>query len=105
MKIRLSKSANEDLKKIGRYIKENAGREQANEILNRLENTISSLTKLPNRGVRVRELVNLGLHSYREIFSDCYRIIYEVEEQTVYIHFIIDKRRDLVPLLSQKLLD
>lgn len=105
MKIRLSKSANEDLKNIGRYIKENDGREQVNEILNRIENTISSLTKLPNRGVRVRELVNLGLHSYREIFSDCYRIIYEVEEQTVYIHFIIDKRRDLVPLLSQKLID
>lgn len=105
MRIKLSKSANKDLKDIGRYIKENDGKEQANEILNRLENTLSSLTKLPNRGVRVRELVNLGLHSYREIFSDCYRIIYEVEEQTVYIHFIVDKRRNLIPILTQKFID
>ena len=105
MKVRLTEAANQDLLSIVHYIKKNDCKEQAHEILNKLEKTFKSLQQLPNRGVRVRELVELGVNSFREIFCDCYRIIYKVNEDTVRIYLVVDKRRDLLTLLTQRVID
>ncbi|NDV22765.1 type II toxin-antitoxin system RelE/ParE family toxin [Desulfovibrio sp. JC022] len=105
MKVRLTEAANQDLQDIVHYIKQNDCKEQANKILDRLENSLYSLQQLPSRGVRVRELFEFGLNVYREIFCDCYRIIYKVNAETVRVYLIVDKRRDLVPLLTQRLID
>jgi len=105
MKVRLTEAANQDLLGIVHYIQKRDNKEQAHEILDKLEKAFNSLQQLPNRGVRVRELLEFGINSYREIFCDCYRIIYKINSDTVRIYLVVDKRRDLVPLLTQRLVD
>ncbi|NDV25734.1 type II toxin-antitoxin system RelE/ParE family toxin [Desulfovibrio sp. JC010] len=105
MKINISKAAKQDLKNISFYISENDCTEQARETIIRLRKAIDSLQQLPKRGVRVRELVALGQKSYREIFCDTYRIIYRVYDTSLRVYLVVDKRRDLLPLLTQRRID
>lgn len=63
-----------------------------------------SLKLNPERGNYPGELSYLGIKTYREIHFHAYRIIYEVQEHKVYIHAIVDGRRDMLSFLEQRLL-
>jgi hypothetical protein len=45
----------------------------------------------------------LNLTQYRQILSGMNRIIYEVRQDAVYIHLVVDTRRDLKDVLMQRL--
>lgn len=64
----------------------------------------TSLGELPNRGHFPPELERIGIYAYREIHYKPYRIIYQVIEANVYIHCVLDGRRDLQELLEKRLL-
>jgi toxin ParE1/3/4 len=49
-------------------------------------------------------LERLGVLEYREVFFKPYRIIYEVARASVFIHCVLDGRRDLRDILQQRLL-
>ena len=50
------------------------------------------------------ELKRISIDEYREIHSDPYRIIYQIVDKNIYVHAILDARRDLKSLLSERLL-
>jgi len=50
------------------------------------------------------ELLETGLTQYRQVLVGMNRIIYEVRDETLYIHIICDARRDLRALLLRRVL-
>ena len=52
-----------------------------------------------------KELLALGVREYREVFFKPYRIIYRVQDETVYVLLIADGRRDMQSLLQRRLLE
>ena len=58
----------------------------------------------PRRGNHPRELLDIGIRDYREVFFKSYRIIYRVTEDTVHVLVIADGRRDMQTLLERRLL-
>ena len=59
---------------------------------------------MANRGHIPPELERVGVYEYREIYFKPYRIIYQIVESDVYIHCVLDSRRDLEDLLQERLL-
>jgi len=102
--ILLTEAAVQDLEDIVDYIRENDGSRQADYVLNRIEETLSTLVDLPDRGHFPKELSALGIRQYREIFFKPYRIIYQIISKNIYIMLITDGRRDMQSILERRLL-
>ena len=96
--------AEEDILDIYHYVSINDSEERAESLLSKIEETVVSLTKYPNRGHVPPELERVGVYNYKEIHYKTYRIIYELIESTVYIHCVLDGRRSLQELLEKRLL-
>lgn len=96
--------AEKDLSDIYRYVVLNDSIEKANKLLDNIEKTILSLESMPMRGHCPIELERIGVLEFREIFFKPYRIIYQVIQSSVYVHCVLDGRRDLQDLLQQRLL-
>ena len=62
------------------------------------------VTEFPIRGHLPPELERIGVLDYKEIHYKPYRIIYQIIESTVYVHCVLDGRRDLQQLLEERLL-
>lgn len=62
------------------------------------------LAALPHSGSIPDELQALSLNHFRQVVSGMNRIIYEIRSQTVYVHIIVDSRKSLQLLLTQRLL-
>jgi len=45
-----------------------------------------------------------GINNYLEIHYKSYRIIYEIEENLVYIHSVLDGRRNIQEILNNRIL-
>lgn len=63
-----------------------------------------TLQIFPLGGKIPEELEKLNLTQYRQVLSGMNRIIYEVRQQTVYIHIVCDTRKDMRSLLTKRLL-
>ena len=60
---------------------------------------------MPERGSHPKELLELGIREYRQMFFKPYRLIYRVTGGKVYVHLVVDGRRDMQTLLSRRLLE
>lgn len=96
--------AEQDLLDIYHYVAENDSPEKADYLLNKLEEVCSSLEYMPERGHIPEELRRLALQNYREIHFKPYRIFYQTHSKNIYIHCILDGRRDLNSILLRRLL-
>ena len=96
--------AETDLFDIYLYVAQNDSPEKAARLLDNLEMTILRLETTPLRGSYPPELERVGVLEFREIFFKPYRIIYQVKKTNVYVHCVIDGRRDLQDLLQTRLL-
>ncbi len=96
--------AEEDILEIYKYASRNDSIQRAENLYQKLEETCLSLTEFPNRGHIPPELERIGVFNFLEIHYKPYRIIYQIIESNVYIHCILDGRRDLQELLQQRLL-
>ncbi|MFZ5759022.1 MAG: type II toxin-antitoxin system RelE/ParE family toxin [Thermodesulfobacteriota bacterium] len=103
-KVFLTKDAEADLNDIYTHISEHDSADKAEYVLDEIERKFASLSELPERGVYPRELVDLGIRDYREIFFKPYRIIYRVSQKRVYVYLIADGRRDMQSFLQRRLL-
>lgn len=93
-----------DLEDIYDYIDLHDGRGKADQVLDRIEDTFDSLSENPDRGSYPKELLNLGLHEFRQILFKPIRIIYRIIENEVYVLLIVNGRRDMQKLLQRRLL-
>jgi toxin ParE1/3/4 len=103
-KVYLISDAEEDILGIYKYISISDSIEKAEHLLDKIQETCLSLTDLPNRGHIPPELERIGIIEYREIHFKPYRIIYQVIESNVYIHCILDGRRELQELLEKRII-
>ncbi|MDY6951614.1 MAG: type II toxin-antitoxin system RelE/ParE family toxin [Thermodesulfobacteriota bacterium] len=101
----LTNDAARDLNELYDYVTEHDSSQKADYLLEQIENTFSTLSEFPERGVYPRELLELGIREYREIFFKPYRIIYRLMDKNVYVLLIVDGRRDLQSLLQRRLLE
>lgn len=101
--VRLTAAARRDLEEIHNWISEYDSLESADYVLDRLIDAAHSISTLPHRGTRPKELP-VGLEKeYRQVFFKPYRVIYEVVSGQVVIHVIADGRRNLQFLLLRRL--
>ena len=101
--IRWTSNAKSDLLKIVGYIKEDNA-DAAKNVYERLREKAQSIKLFPLRGRVVPELLKEGITLYREIVARPYRIMYRIENDTVYIMAIFDSRQNVEEILLQKLL-
>jgi toxin ParE1/3/4 len=94
----------EDIFGIYKYVATNDSVQKADLLLRNIEEKINGLADLANRGHIPPELEHVGVYEYREIHFKPYRIIYQILESDVYVHCVLDSRRDLDDLLRERLL-
>lgn len=102
-RVRVSEEAEQDLIDIYRYVAIHDSVEKAAYVLEQLEPLCSSLAELPMRGHIPPELDRIGVTNYREVHFKPYRVIYEVIGQDVFVHCVLDGRRDMQSLLERHL--
>lgn len=102
--VMLTENAFYDLENIYDYIAKHNDPVNAEYVLNGMESVIESLSTLPERGSYAKELLELGIKEYRQIFFKPYRVIYKFIDPIVYIMLIVDGRRDMESLLTRRLL-
>lgn len=103
-KVIIDPQAKLDLKEIFIYAAMNDSAQSANRLLDALEETCYKLEKFPERGHVPPELKPTGIKHYLEIHYKPYRIIYEIDDNLIYIHSVIDGRRNIQEILSNRLL-
>jgi len=96
--------AEEDVFDIYRYVLSGDGRDRADDVLAKLQETCASLSQMPNKGHIPPELDRIGVHGFREIHFQPYRIIYQIVDKKVFIHCVLDGRRALQDVLERRLL-
>ena len=94
--------AEEDLKNIILYIAEDSPT-NARSIFEKIKETASNLTHLPERGRIVPELQDQGILLYRELIVSPWRILYRTSGRKVYILSVLDSRQNVEDVLLKKL--
>lgn len=102
--VRIIDEAEQDLVDIYTYIAKEDSPEKADAVLNKLESLALSLTKMPQRGHVPPELERIGITEFLEVHFKPYRVIYQILGQDVWVHCIVDGRRDMQTLLQRRLL-
>jgi len=91
----LISDAEDDIFDIYHYIARHDSPERAESVFRKLQDTCSSLETMAMRGHAPCELDRINVHHYLEISCKPYRIIYQIIENKVFIHCILDGRRDM----------
>lgn len=103
-RIVLAIAAKSDLRVIFRYVEQHDSTDQADKLVSGIEQTITSLADMPQRGHCPPELVKIGLREFREIHFKPNRIVYSFRDKEVIVHCVLDGRRDMQTLLQQRML-
>ena len=96
--------AEKDLFEVYEYIKEEGYPLTSAQLIKELRKICTSLSRMPKRGHVPPELERVGVLDYREIHLKAYRVIYQIIGSGVYIHCILDGRRDIQNILQQRIL-
>jgi len=102
-KVQWTSNAKEDLLNIVDYIKKDS-LSAARKVYGQIKEKAHSSNFFPLRGRVVPELLKEGITIYRELITPPWRIMYKIENDTVYIMAIFDSRQNVEELLLQKLL-
>ena len=103
-KVLIDPETKQDLKEIFIYVATNDSITAADKLLESLEKTCSGLEEFPERGHVPPEIKLTGIKRYLEVHYKPYRIIYEIDNNQVYIHSVLDGRRNIQEILSERLL-
>ena len=102
-RVRLTEEAEQDLVDIYRYLATHDSVEKAAYVLDQQESLCCSLAELPLRCHIPPELDRIGVRNYLEVHFKPYRVVYEVVRRDVFIHCVLDGRRDMLSLLERRL--
>lgn len=96
--------AEEDIFEIYNYLARYDSTGKADTLFVNLQNTINSLEQQPHRGLVPPELERVNVYDFLEIHYKPYRIVYQISGEDVFVHGVLDGRRDLQEILQQRLL-
>ncbi len=103
-KVNFVSSAEEDLFEIYQYVFFNDSEDNAEKLFSNLHEKCLSLQEYPYRGHVPPELDVLGVTDFLELHYKPYRIVYQVIEKIVFVHCVLDGRRDMQKLLQERLI-
>jgi len=96
--------AEKDLFEIYEYIKKSDKQLIPLGIITKKKRPVFKIRKFLKQEHIPPEVERIGVLDYREIHVKVYRIIYQVFGSDVYIHCILDGRRDIQTILQQRIL-
>ena len=102
-RVRWTEQAATDLTDIIQYIAMDSP-PNALKVYKRIRTRADTLKAFPERGHGVPELVELGITNYSELAIPPFRLVYRIDDKTVFVQAIFDGRRDLQQILSDRLL-
>ena len=105
MNIVFLQSAETDLKDLRRYIVKNFGRDVWLTSYAKIKEAVAMIQSHPRAGRMPAELESLNTAQYRQVLSGMNRIIYEMRDDTVYIHIVCDTRQNLQGLLLKRIVN
>jgi toxin ParE1/3/4 len=91
-----------DLFEIYDYIKKAGYPQNAETIFSEIETACCDLSFNPEKGHYPAELQRIDVYEYREIHVKIYRIIYQIIKSDVFIHCILDGRRNIPDILQRR---
>ena len=97
-------SAEQDLKALQTYLVKRFGQAVWQESYQGIKERVNTLKSFPLSGSIPEELESLHFNHYRQVISGMNRIIYEIRQDTIYIHIVCDTRKDMKSLLTRRLL-
>jgi len=103
LKVKWTQNAEFDLEQIIEYIKSDS-LSRAKKIFHEIKKKCQELDHQPERFRMVPELLQIGISKYREIIHKRWRIIFQVDNNIVYILIVIDSSRNLEDILFQRLI-
>lgn len=103
-RVRIVSTVEEDLFEIYKYVFFNDSEEKAEKLYSKLYDKCLSLQTYPNRGHVPPELGLIGVDDFFEIIYKPYRIIYQIIGKIVFVHCVLDGRRDIQRLLHERLI-
>lgn len=77
----------------------------AKDIFLKFKTSASKLYLFPKRGRIVPELKEQGITIYRELVIKPWRVIYKIENKSVYILSVIDSRRNIEDILLSRFIN
>ncbi len=95
--------AEDDIVASYEYVAQKDSPGQAAKLSDQLKTLCCSLDNNPHRGHVPPELSHVSVLTYLEVHYKPYRVIYQIVEDVVYIHAVLDGRRDLQTLLVERL--
>lgn len=104
LKVNIISDAEDDLLEIYKYVYLNDSEDTAEKLYNNLYKKCLTLELFPKRGRVPPELKLLEIEDFLEIIFKPYRIIYQIIYNEVFIHCILDGRREIQKLLQERLL-
>ena len=102
-KVVFLRSAEHDLKELKAYLTRHFGPAVWQASYTQIKEAVRTLESFPQGGSVPEELRKLHLTQYRQIISGKNRIIYEIRQDTLYIHIICDTRKNLLSVLAERL--
>jgi toxin ParE1/3/4 len=103
-KVNFISDAENDLFEIYKYVYLNDSEEKAEKLFNGIYKKCLTLASFPKRGRIPPELKFLDIYDFLEVIYKPYRIIYQIVGNVVYIHCILDGRREIQKILEERLL-
>ena len=103
-KVYIISDAEKDLTELYHHVAKYDSPEKADHLLDQIESTCQTLSELAHRGPTPPELERIGIFDYKEVHYKPYRILYQIIDSSVFIHCVLDGRRDLQELLEKRLL-
>lgn len=103
--VSITAGAERDIAEIVEYIDASDSPQSADYVLEGLLAAIGKLAEFPERGSHPRELLELGIRDFRQVFFKPYRIVYRVAATKVFVYLVADGRRDMQTLLARRLID
>lgn len=97
------KSAELDLKELKSYLVRSFSKDTWQSSYSKIQETVCMIQTFPLGGTVPEELESLNITQYRQVISGMNRIIYEVRQETIYIHIVCDTRKDMKTLLTKRL--
>ncbi|CDG82001.1 type II toxin-antitoxin system RelE/ParE family toxin [Janthinobacterium agaricidamnosum] len=95
--------AEQDLKDLQTYLIQHFSVTTWQDSYAKIKKSIRLLKSFPQSGTVPDEIRQYGTTKYRQVLAGMNRIIYEVRADVVYIHIIVDTRRDMKSLLEKRL--
>jgi toxin ParE1/3/4 len=103
MKVVFVQAARADLRDLRRYIVAKFSGQTWLETRRAIEGAVAQIEAFPLKGHVPPELRDLGLTDTYQIICGLNRIVYQIDGKVIYLHLIVDTRRDLKAVLAQRL--